>query len=214
MKNIIPILFAFIIFNTSCYKTEVIDINDPKELPNYTFTINSDTKQYFNFKNGSWWIYKDNVSGEKDCLYVTDNYNYFDLDKANFRKVNSLIKKETTNIFLKLHTPDTTIIYTTKIFGDSNNITTVVTDFFSKYEIKNTGSIFSLDTANFKITYFDNQIVDSLKYSNCILFNTKPLYSDSLYLLVSKNVGIIKYTHKYYSKLIRNISLLKYHIVQ
>lgn len=47
-----------------------------KKIPNYT--INRDLKAAFSYKPGTFWIFKDSISGEMDSLYVTEQklYNF------------------------------------------------------------------------------------------------------------------------------------------
>jgi len=60
MKNIIISILVFVMLATSCKKPP-------------TYYINSDMKAAFNFPVGSYWVYKDSLSGQIDSFYVAKN---------------------------------------------------------------------------------------------------------------------------------------------
>jgi hypothetical protein len=41
---------------------------------NLTMPISPDIDEYFSFKKGTYWIYRDSLTGQTDSLAVTDNY--------------------------------------------------------------------------------------------------------------------------------------------
>ena len=59
MKKYIPFI-VFVFLFTACSK---------KHEPTYSY-ISSDTKKHFYFKPGSYWIYRDSISGRTDSFYV------------------------------------------------------------------------------------------------------------------------------------------------
>jgi len=95
MKNILQILTIFIIMFllTNCDKR-----------PYYKF--NQDAKDFFIFKKGSWWLYENDLTHERDCLYiekakfdlkVPSNTGYFyDLVLTNFTSKDSLFYGDAT----------------------------------------------------------------------------------------------------------------------
>jgi hypothetical protein len=213
------ISILLILFTFSCKNADnITPFDDPKAIPEKTFKINTEVNQYFDFKLGSWWLYKDNVTGKTDCLYVTDNFNYYRLvPETNKGRVTLFNWKfETNSISYNLQTVDTVIKHTTMITVDSVN-TITNTDFLGFLDyvaLKYNGSTFSLDSTKYSILSQTNQTLDSIKYNNTLSINNINNASDSLRLIISKNIGIVKYYKRVSTKSIMNISLLKYHIVQ
>ena len=60
MRFTILMLASGLLLLQSCIKTKV-------------YSVNSDMKSVFNYKPGSYWIYKDSITGVIDSVYVTAN---------------------------------------------------------------------------------------------------------------------------------------------
>ena len=76
MKKILSLLiliFPFIIY--SC-----------KDDPKPEFFVDQDTKDYCVFNKGSWWIYEEEVSTDKDCVWVAES-NEKKIDSDHLRTI-------------------------------------------------------------------------------------------------------------------------------
>jgi hypothetical protein len=62
MKKNILLIFLLPFIITNC-----------KDNPKPEFFIDQNTKDYCVFKEGSWWLYKEEGSAEKDCVWVTQS---------------------------------------------------------------------------------------------------------------------------------------------
>jgi hypothetical protein len=54
-------------------------------------------KEHFNFKSGSYWIYRDSVSGRKDSFFLKDSYvsdDYFFASRVTDRYVQQKLTVE------------------------------------------------------------------------------------------------------------------------
>lgn len=91
MKSYFPFL-VFIFLFTACSK---------KHDPVYSY-LSSDTKKHFYFKPGSYWIYRDSISGRTDSFYLR-NSSLFMLSGGT----NNIV--ETLNLEIIQHSSDVTI---------------------------------------------------------------------------------------------------------
>ncbi len=62
MKNYLLSFFVFSLCFSGCTKSQAPKGKD--------ILVNSDLKEAFNFKTGTYWVYKDSISGEMDTFHV------------------------------------------------------------------------------------------------------------------------------------------------
>lgn len=97
MNKIILCLLIVSILLPSCIKTS----SGPTVIHE---TINSDLLAHYNFKVGSYWVYKDSITGKKDSLYVISNT--FTSDKVTDEKI-----VDNINIVIGNHADNPTRLY-------------------------------------------------------------------------------------------------------
>ncbi len=73
MKTIVQIVNIFLISTTifwlhSCEKPK----SEPISCTNNTMPLPQMAKDYFLFKNGSYWVYQNTITQQQDSFYVTD----------------------------------------------------------------------------------------------------------------------------------------------
>ena len=80
MKKILFLILIVSVFIFNC-----------KEKPKPEFFIDQDTKDFCVFKVGSWWIYQEELSAEKDCVWVVES-NEKKIDSDHVRNVRNGIQ--------------------------------------------------------------------------------------------------------------------------
>jgi hypothetical protein len=78
MKIFYLLIFALTLNLASCkkslsYHRENLDPECAQ--PGNTCVYATEAKEYFYFKTGSYWVYQDSVSGQRDSMYVTTSSN-------------------------------------------------------------------------------------------------------------------------------------------
>ena len=188
-------------------------------------------KQYFGFKMGSYWVYKNDSTGEIDSTYVR---NFFDSDvpysdKYRFELVSTIFHSKFLSA-VEIHYSSCLANNIVKVTGKSDTVN--IPDYAetggpiayfpgwsSNSQVITTdcliGCIFvfkliSSDTIN-------NKIYKNLIYSKTQSSDTNTLNSSYFFreIYFAKNIGIIKYFERNnYSNIVRSRSLIKYSVNQ
>lgn len=179
----------------------------PKDEELQTYMLPAEIKDYSYFKWGTWWVYEEQNTHVRDCVYVssgklvTDTFNshlgvpgifevmnwktYSSYDACNFQYYTDAAWTITTH----------TAYGRTPIFKGKHNqqVSEITTSFFSKASIND-----SYCTSSGCVKFIGKY--DSLKINNKYFADVKVFFqandptenNDSSFFYYSKNVGIIK----------------------
>ena len=103
------IIYLIILFCTNCNQCETTQCTDG----NTEDKISNVIKKYFYFKVGTWWVYENEISFERDSIYVVEGkYEKFFISEAC---------KCDERIYVRSGTSvDDSLIYTSNCLGDPN----------------------------------------------------------------------------------------------
>ncbi len=183
MKKLILLLATALLF-TTCNRG-----------PYYPF--NQDAKEFFIFKKGSWWLYENEQTHERDCLYIVnddfliktedENNHYHDLAFSYFSSKDSVFYGDAT---YNSGTNDThiseTIVY--KNLGLNFSVS------FPNVELDTIVEYYSVDTVcqlNTKVTYLGDVIYGEktrIKSLDGVIF-----YSSIKKIWRERNIGMTKF---------------------
>jgi hypothetical protein len=189
------------------------------------YPVPEEMKQYFVFQKGSYWIYKNDSTGELDSTYV----NYFTslFDKNGYpgknREVNQMYfsSKFLSEYLLIYGCLDACGLTVTTIADTSSTETITVGESLTYLDSWQPNTTFSLNTSCavgiFKYdripnVTINNKVYQSIIYSNNTSFDTIS-YTREFYF--AKNIGIIKlFERNKYFKIQRSYSLLRHKVIQ
>lgn len=202
------IVFQCMFLFISCDNCKITECNDS----NTEERIANVTKNYFYFKKGSWWVYENEISNERDSMFVViDEFKKFYISEAC---------QCDEKIFVKTHSStDDSLRYNTECLGDQ-------TISFSKYKLHSTNKEFAyrfkeLNDSSLSLTNQHYGIITLLpeyKGANEVFKNVyrcyynitrKDFYNDSYY---APNVGLIRFAYNDGDSSYWN--LIKYHVIQ
>lgn len=159
------------------------------------YTLNDEIKEWVDFKEDTWWLYEDEITGKQDCLWITKNEAatwYDEIDKR--------IKESGDYIWLYIENTDTTRETFMSVTAGNYN------EYFSIYDKEN-----NVDTVvefNVTILSFNPQLSDSTyngkskiieRFSNYPVNNIE--YSDVVHICceVSNEITVSNVSEWYYS---------------
>lgn len=195
LKLSIATFFLFIIVNfLSCKK---------EPFPDYY--VADSVRAYVSFKPGTYWIYKDDSTGNEDSIWVTSLKSTW---KARLNSVDEVVGNDEL-ITCKVNINDSNLI------GEFNSLKTGVG--YSLYDWK-FGFNFreNSSTWNNTLSYQDSIFIDSIKYDHVLNFVVGfiPDYENYNHIDVhfKSNLGFLKWTIVYNSGHIRRQHLVRYYL--
>jgi hypothetical protein len=194
------------------------------------YSISDTMKQYFCYQKGSYWIYKDDLTGSLDSTYVKDYFYHTDLkqpDGVTTESIEMYFNSKFLSEFVISYEwcagPDYFILYSIlnplPPEGSGDGAVAYYPGWPANQTIKTTGC----ETYGyFYYTKFPEMTINDSTYNTIIFSKNQTL--DTLpsnpYLFVrsvyfAKNIGIIKYIENdNYYKVHRSYSLLRYKVIQ
>jgi hypothetical protein len=168
-----------------------------------TYYANPEAIHYGAFKKGSWWIYQDDSTGVRDCVYVTKvTQSMFEMsvDKKCRWKGERILTLTKSNKY------DWELPYS--VSRDDNETGLGIR--FNKCQCSLGNTVFRNNLIiDSKTHFFSSIVVQNKIYENVIY--TKEQYSYFTEVWYSKNVGIIKIRSNYDG--FANLSLINYNII-
>jgi hypothetical protein len=207
-KFLFYFVLIFIILATSCKK---------KLNTNY---ISDGLKEWVAFKPGSYWIYKNDSTGELDSAYCGANYSQIrggDQEGGYFQditlKINSKFIDSYFLTFLcaPISFRDYKEMFFMNLIKNGNQVLPMLA-FNSNFPYNKEEILCHSQTTRFIVSYKDSVIINGLKYFN-VLYNREWSIKDStnvVEMYITKNIGLIKLT----DSIKTHWSLLRYHVVQ
>jgi hypothetical protein len=173
-----------------------------------TYFVSDEVKQFGYFQKGSWWLYKDEISGQKDSAYVTSVNQLFDIHEVD-KKIQW--KKEYFNIGIKHTLPiSENIIVKTDLVEVyySNTNSDYIGDDILKF---NPHLIYQFDQT--KINLLTDTVVNGIKYNNVYHIVCNAPHSITQYWLVKNNWQIRRREFWIENDSISDFSLLNSNII-
>jgi len=153
-----------------------------------TYNMPQDLKDYCMFPVGSWWVYEDSISGEKDSIVLMEQNIYFPYSNNKTYYFESLDEK----------------FY----FSNTNSINgslceVYITSPLTYVYIRGRSMYYSTDEGftgkiDVKIEYLDSLNINNTTYYNIKIFDVYNRKSISYW---AKNIGIVKLVDKEYNKI-------------
>lgn len=203
MKNI---LISFLLLSVffSC-RQEIVERVSFKRIPN-------EMKAYWNFKPGTYWIYKDSISNYIDSVYVSDlkldsGYGFQGKQKIVFQALQLTtlnlngdeIKYRVTTTYTQNKAENFSIVYANKTIHNPNYY----------FVGENTSFIYP-----YLVGLTSENTIYSYPYNDtCVLMNLFPLYNGFADVIEFKNTrNAFEYANKSFSYYAKNIGLIKYEV--
>jgi hypothetical protein len=209
MKILLAITIGFLIlFCTNCNQCETTQCSDG----NTKYRISKVVLDFFYFKTGSWWVYQNEISLERDSIYVVkDEYKKFFISEA-CRCDEKIWVVYNSNI-------TDSLFYSTESFSDPSVIFNRIRynssfrDLTYRFKVENDTSLSLTNPHNAIITYLPKYKGLKEDFKNVYrCFYNKALtdyLSDSYF---APNVGLIRYQFKDGDGTYWN--LINYHVIQ
>ena len=204
-------LFIFCLCIVGCKKT--------KEDPYQNHMLAQETFDYGYFKVGTYWIYKDSITGAEDCVYVFYNYtqidtilenNYYEYDAGLYNWFDVQCHSTFYNLDYQYWCNSS---FANEYSGFLNGINRESSNGGSTIVWTNTKEIGKKVYPNYEVVTLTDLIPSFKSFTNVTVFNDDKNSTEGNYMTdfyASQNVGIIKKIIHYQY----NWDLVRYHIIQ
>ncbi len=175
-----------------------------------TYFVPEEIKQFGYFKKGSWWLYKDEITGQRDCAYVTNVNQYFETETID-KKIQW--KKEYFNIGIKHTLPisEYIIVKTDLVEVHYSNTITNSNYIISNILKFNPNLIFQFEYT--KINLLSDTIVNGISYNNVYHIVCTAPHSTTQYWLIKGNWLIRRREFWFVNDSIIDFNLINSHII-
>ncbi len=223
MKTITQIVNIFLISTAifllhSCEKPK----SEPISCTNNTMLLPQMAKDYFLFKDGSYWVYQNIISKQIDSVYIVEFKNWTG-DNNIFKNGNKLTKcyecyeyrvfsSNTVNHRIGLFPllPDNSIDFKNQIFN-INEINSITGQLYPRIEFEGNSLLDTNYVLNGSVQIIDFLTIDTFEFSNVIyLKNPNGGINWTINSYYAPNIGLIKFT----TNDNQTYELIKYHINQ
>lgn len=178
MKNLLALLIALFFF-TACKKERILYISD-------------DIKRNFSYKPGSYWIYRDSVSGREDSCYVVDkNISMVDIyDRSTSQNYD---KYESLHINLRVASLGHSYKFENTIYIKNDNFIYMFGSNYT-YSFRVFGCPLPISTSSINKYRYGNTIefLPSININGKEFINNFKMNNDDGLCYFNNNVGVIK----------------------
>ena len=222
MKNIVYLCFAasmlLMLQASSCTKPE----NPKVDCTNNTTPLPQMAKDYFLFKNGSYWVYQNSTTNQFDSFYVDefvdatgDNNQFQNGNKLKgcyefyaYKLNGGLIGKINCVLYPLLPSNDRNYAEQTFFYDEYNN--KVTGQSFAKFAFIGDSLLPTSNVLGSTINIMDSIGVDGVFFHDIIIQNSTTGVDYAQQSYFAKNIGLIQFT----TNNNQTYELIKYHINQ